>query len=114
MTKMHEYTLLVAGFFIGAILNYLWYKFEIDKNRGDIPLIKDFEHYHHAIILGYLAKWIPPPLPPLLAGIAIALLLDEAYMQKHKFAVGSNHFKDSLILTYLILSIIAVVELLCL
>ena len=99
--------LFFLGFFIGAILNTIWYDFGF--NKKDLR-VQPWEHYHHAIILAYISKWIPQPYDMIPTGIALALLVDEAYHQKHPFAVGSEHFGKSLLITILIITILIVVE----
>ena len=100
-------TLFFIGFFIGAILNTVWYDLHLDKKD---MRVQSWEHYHHAIILAYASKWIPQPYNMIPIGIALALTVDEAYHQKHPFAVGSKHFKKSLLITILIITILTVVE----
>ena len=99
--------LFFMGFLIGTILNIIWYDLHFDKKD---MRVQSWEHYHHAIILGYVSKWIPQPYDMIPTGIALALLTDEAYHQKHPFAVGSKHFKKSLLITILIITFLIVVE----
>ena len=99
--------LFFLGFFIGAIINTIWYDLHLDKKD---MRVQSWEHYHHAIMLAYISKWIPQPYDMIPIGIALALIVDEAYRQKYPFAIGSNHFKKSLLITIFIITILIVVE----
>ena len=101
--------LLVIGLWIGGIVNAIWYYWwgwlgarkgkPIGKYKH--PLLSIFEHYHWATILYILGFRLDLPI---LVGVATVLLLDESLAQSHKFALGSGHFKESLLLELLILS----------
>ena len=104
-----EPALLVIGLWIGGALNAVWYSFfrELSLYRlyPRAPILSLFEHYHWATIL-YIAgfRLALPILPPILIGIATVLLLDECIAQEEPFAIGSDHFAESLCLELIILA----------
>ena len=116
-----EYTAglqLFLGLVSGLVANAIWYYFNFfyDARRNPKafgkyrhPLAEIFEHYHHATILTILGFRFNQPF---LLGFSAALFLDEGIGQQHKFALGSGHFRESLCLELIILSVWVLLELL--
>ncbi|MEM1548719.1 MAG: hypothetical protein QXM02_06860 [Thermoproteota archaeon] len=102
---------LVVGVWVGSILNAVWYarfsKYEVSEALG-MPL-QVFEHYHWATVLTILGLRLSIPM---LLGVALVWLLDEAVGQEHKFSIGSKHFLKSLIVELAILLVWLLVEVL--
>lgn len=107
---------LVLGLWVGCMANAIWYyicyyveprKYKI-SGKYRFPLLTIFEHYHWATVLFILGFRLDLPL---LVGIAIPLLLDEALAQAHKFAMGSGHFVPSALVEIVILLLWALAEL---
>jgi len=94
----------VIGLIIGTLLNAIWYfKFRDLSLRtlySRIPLLTFFEHYHWSSILYILGFRLGLPV---LVGVATVFLLDEGIVQEEKFALGSGHFVESLLLELLII-----------
>lgn len=106
---------LFLGFVAGLIANAAWYyKWAyIDARKGK-PLGKYrfgwlaiFEHYHWATILAVLGFRLNIPF---FVGAAAALFADEGLAQAHKFALGSGHFKESLLVEIMIICLWALGE----
>jgi len=103
-----ESALFVIGLWIGGILNAVWYyKFKnlsLMRLYPRISYLSILEHYHWSTILYILGfRLALPILSPILIGIATVLLLDEGLAQQHKFALGSDHFEESLMIEIIIL-----------
>ncbi|MEM1557966.1 MAG: hypothetical protein QXT26_05680 [Thermoproteota archaeon] len=102
---------LAIGVWVGSVLNTFWYscfsKYKISKALG--VSLHVFEHYHWATVLTILGFRFSISI---FLGVALVWLLDEAIGQKHKFAVGSGHFLESLIIELIILLIWLMVEVL--
>jgi len=103
----------IIGLWIGGIANAVWYYWwaYLGARKGE-PLGKYkwsilslFEHYHHSTILYILAFRLRLPIvSPIFIGIATVLLLDECIAQEEPFAIGSDHFAESLCLELIILA----------
>jgi len=108
---------IVVGMVIGLIMNAVWYywwgylgarkgKKALGKYRW--PVLSLFEHYHWATILtvaGYRLNL------PILVGIALPWWLDEGLVQSHKFALGSGHFRETVLIELMIILLWMLVEL---
>lgn len=116
---MESLTLLfiILGIFLGLVINAIWYYFNffIEAKKYKLsgkyrfPIVVYFEHYHWAtmlLIIGFRLRL------PILIGVGLALLLDEGLAQQHRFALGSGHFTESLIIFILIIAFWIIVELL--
>ncbi|MEM3953398.1 MAG: hypothetical protein QXT92_00410 [Nitrososphaerota archaeon] len=103
--QMIEAVLFFIGVWIGGVANAVWYSF-FDKYSFGLEI---FEHYHWATVLTILGFRLSQPI---LLGIALVWLLDEAIGQRNKFAIGSGHFKASALVEVLILALWILVELL--
>lgn len=76
---------LFVGFFVGCVINMIWYQFRYAFRRVPENIADIVEHYHWSLLL-YITG------VPFLAGVGSALLIDEALLQDHPFSWGSNHF----------------------
>ena len=93
----------VIGLIVGVIANSIWYSWFKDYSAGlreRISFMKVWEHYHHSTILYILGFRLGLPV---LVGVATVFLLDEGIAQEDKFALGSGHFVESLLLELLII-----------
>lgn len=99
---------LILGLWIGAIANAIWYhwcyyietrKYKIG-GKYRISFLYIFEHYHWATILFILGLRLDLPI---MIGVGIVLLLDECLAQAHKFALGSGHERESMLVEVIIL-----------
>jgi len=103
----------IIGLWVGGIINALWfYKWAYLDARGrrrkplgkyKHPILAIFEHYHWATILYIIAFRIWTFISPFLIGVATILFLDECLSQQHRFSLGSDHFKESILVEALIL-----------
>ena len=104
---------LIIGLWVGGIINALWfYKWAYLDARGRRrkplgkyrnPILAIFEHYHWSTILYIIAVRIWSTISPFLIGVATIFFLDECLSQQHRFALGSDHFKESILVELLIL-----------
>ena len=104
---------LIIGLWVGGIINALWfYKWAYLDARGrrrkplgkyKHPILAIFEHFHWATILYIVAVRIWTAISPFLIGIATIFFLDECLSQQHRFSLGSDHFKESILVEALIL-----------
>jgi len=79
------------GLWIGGLINFVWRRF---FNKYElIHFIRSFEHYHWSYVLFNLSLMFTDTK---LLGISFVLLLDEILLQKHAFAIKSDHFWSSL------------------
>ena len=83
------------GFVVGSLVNAVWRTY---FRKGDLG--KVFEHYHWAEVFAILGKVSSCDV---LYGLALALLLDEAYAQRHPFALRSGHFLASTVIGLVLL-----------
>lgn len=102
---MIEAILFFVGVWIGGITNAVWHSFFNKYSLG----LEIFEHYHWATVLTILGFRLSQTI---LLGIALVWLLDEAIGQRDKFAIGSRHFKASVLVEVLILALWILTELL--
>ena len=107
---------LFIGFVIGLILNGIWWYWWafLGMRRGKKPLgkykwpaLSILEHYHWATILAILGFRLKIPF---LVGVSIAWFADEGLAQQHKFALGSDHFRESTLVEILILAVWLAIE----
>jgi hypothetical protein len=82
--------LFVAGTLVGLIMDVVWWKINYQKYEKGLEW---HEHYHVGIEIAIVAAVINSYF---LGGIAFAFILAE-YLQEHKFAIKSGHFKESTI-----------------
>ena len=110
----------ILGLWFGGIMNAVWYYWwaylgarkgkPLGKYRW--PMLSLLEHYHHSTILYILGFRLGAQiLSPILLGMATVFLLDESLAQQHKFALGSDHFRESLLIEVLIISFWILAEL---
>ncbi len=98
---------LFLGLLLGIFLCFLWTQFF----RKRVDFIKELEHYHWgllALIRG--AMDYSGERPFFFYGLGLVFLVDEL-LQKNKFAYGSRHFKESLIVGVLLLIVLVTVYL---
>lgn len=108
---------LVIGLWAGCLANAIWYyiNYYIEPRKYKIlgkyrfPLLTIFEHYHWSTMLFIFGFRLDLPI---LIGMAIPILLDEALVQTHKFALGSGHSIPSALLEVTIFLLWALAELL--
>ena len=93
----------VGGLIIGVVANSVWYSWFKDYSAGlreRIGFMKICEHFHWSSILYILGFRLGLPV---LVGVATVFLLDEGIAQEERFALGSGHFVESLLLELLII-----------
>jgi len=78
---------LFLGLLLGFIADRIWMERFIKTEK-----VKVFEHYHWSLVLAVLSIYMD--LQGFTWGVALALLIAE-HFQRHPYAYGSNHFKES-------------------
>ena len=97
---------LFIGVLVGSVIDFIWWKvFAYSKYDMDLAFL---EHYHWSYLIATLSL-VFKVVAPILIGVSIVLILDEAVFQKHPFAYGSNHFMESTLVSILLLAVHAVV-----
>ena len=102
----------VVGLIVGVVANSVWYSWFKDYSAGlreRVGFMKICEHFHWSSILYILGFRLGLPV---LVGVATVFLLDEGIAQEERFALGSGHFVESLLLEILILLLWILIELL--
>ncbi|MEM2196614.1 MAG: hypothetical protein QXI11_02065 [Thermoproteota archaeon] len=94
---MIDWLQLIAGLFVGGIINAVWYYLWADfdeKHLGKYRyrILSWFEHFHWATILYIL--FIETGIT-FFFGMATIFLVDESVAQNHKFSLGSGHEPES-------------------
>jgi len=102
---------LSLGFFLGLVIDTIWWETSINKYEKGVSAI---EHFHWSIIL--LMLYLYTNASPLI-GISLALLCSEwsepfAKSEKHPFSLGSGHFLQSAIIGIVLIVILIAMVLL--